>query len=135
MELVYEAEIPLVPPTTNTLYINRGRSRIKNPKHRDTMEALFDLIPEKALPPAWYLLSIEVYMKVYSKKCTKPTPGNVKKMDASNRIKALEDEISDKIHLDDRYFKKIDIEKFHSEEDRTIIRIYKIEELPTKEEK
>jgi Holliday junction resolvase RusA-like endonuclease len=128
-ELVYSAKIDLIPPTTNNLYITtKAGRRYPNPKFASLNVKIADSLPKVALNPAWYALRISLFTSIYTK--TGKNHARVKKFDASNRIKLLEDELSTAVGLDDMFFKSVTIEKYNSTEDWTFIELFHLSWLP-----
>lgn len=125
----YYTTIHDIPPTTNHMYITTktGR-RFPNPKFKQLKERIIAQMPKITIPPAWYLLKIQIHTKIYTK--TGKNPGRVRKFDISNRIKFIEDILSEVTELDDMFFQKVEIEKFDADEDMTTVELVKLSELP-----
>lgn len=116
-------DVPL-PPSDNHLYINvnwgRGRaSRVKSPEYKAWSET-FDLctrvhtklckdfIAKEASESSLLTVEIEIQM-VYERFFTKR--GTVRKLDATNRLKAICDALSRCIGIDDSHFWDVRIAK------------------------
>lgn len=95
-------------PTANNLYLSmRGKGgrimRIPSPQLRTFKESIRQLIAHKKglfrtrEGRDWYRLSIKIYMPMLTK------AGKVRRWDISNRIKALEDAITEALGLEDSF--------------------------------
>lgn len=107
-----------VPPTTNNLYISVGKRRVpskqlriyKQQVHTWYLENLSEA-KEAALylkgkgPLALHLVWFAPKVRFYTK------DGSIRRLDASNRIKACEDAISEILGINDCIFFKTGIEK------------------------
>ena len=113
------------------MYITtKNGRRFPNPKFSAVKERIATELTKKTLEPAWYELQISVFMPIYTK--AGKNPGRVKRIDSSNRIKLLEDELSKIVKLDDTFFKKVSIQKVNSDKESTEVKIFFISDLPDK---
>lgn len=119
--------LPL-PPSVNKLYFTaRGARHLsaagKVFKHQIKVAILNKLVhhPEfmEGLDDCPLSLGINVYFKTLENKgwSQGKTPDRYKKIDVSNRIKVLEDAISEALHVDDKMFFSLEVTKFQREEE------------------
>lgn len=75
-----------------------------------------------------YALSIRLYLpELLNKGWPQTTQSRYKKLDASNRIKLLEDAIVDAIGIDDSHFMQVSVEKAYGPKEETHVWIWKTE--------
>lgn len=114
-----KATLDGLPPTTNHLYVNatiEGRPRrVLSPAARkykaETLKALrlfYSRHLRLPLTPQYLAVEVVLYGQFLNK-----GDGLPKKVDATNRIKALEDCLSEWLGVDDRWFFDVTIRKRH----------------------
>lgn len=114
----YSVRLPFLPPSTNHLYVTVGKKRFPNPKLRPLHKLAAQLIRGRLDPALLYALSIAIHCPCFNK-----GNGKVKKLDASNRIKALEDWLAKGLGVDDSRFFTVTVSKFDSPDAWTDVRI------------
>lgn len=120
-----------IPPSSNNQYIQRGRFRVASVQLRafkQTFEACGvmqagAIKQAKEILKAWPSLTVHCvfnfnYTRVFTKK------GEIKRMDVSNRIKAIHDCLSELIERDDSHFFLVSAEKRVSETEEETVDIY-----------
>ena len=105
----YRVTLPFIPPSTNHLYVTVGKKRFPNPKHRKLAAIAKTLIHGRLDPTRVYALHIGIFCPCFNK-----GDGKVKKLDVSNRIKALEDWLAKGLDIDDSRFFMVHISKHDS---------------------
>ena len=105
------AVLPFLPPGVNHMYVTLMRGgkmlRVPNPKyskHKRLAEKILKSLP-RLDDTKLYWLRIELRTSCYTK------AGDVRKFDASNRVKFIEDVISKAVGVDDSRFFRVTVEK------------------------
>jgi len=117
-------EIPYKTPTINHLYWHRGNIKIMKKEAKELREKIIKLLPINEFTEA-DKLEVEVY--IFENWFTKQN--EVKKKDIMNREKFLLDSVFEGLELDDKMIFKISMSKINGNEEKTIIRIKKINEI------
>lgn len=129
-----------VPPSVNKAYINMSRGRTLSTTgrryHVDVTNLVTLTVFQEGLPPIDanqpHLLWVRIHLPIY----TKPggeAKSRYKKLDASNRIKLLEDAVCHALGIDDSCFEVVLIQKVHAtpELERTELKIFNLQEVGT----
>jgi hypothetical protein len=132
-----------IPPTSNNLYASvRGRfiKSIEGRKYDAALKLysirnfkLIDTIKAELKPND--LLKIHCYF-IFSKNRIISKKGDYKKLDVTNRIKALHDAVSDFIGIDDKQFISIMCEKIiceNQDDEQVIVTLDKCDQLNIKD--
>jgi Holliday junction resolvase RusA-like endonuclease len=138
--LKLDLTLPGVPPSVNKAYVNmaRGRtlSKVGRLYHIGVTDAVTLYVLQAAHPPMDpdqpHMLWVRVHLPIY----TKPggeAKSRYKKLDASNRIKLLEDAVCHALGIDDSCFEVVLVQKVHTtpEEERTEVKILNLQEVGT----
>lgn len=125
-----------VPPSVNKAYINMSRGRTLSTLgrlyHADVVNRVTLSVLNGDLlrmdPDQPHLLWVRVHLPIY----TKPggeAKSRYKKLDASNRIKLLEDAVCHALGIDDSCFEAVLIQKVHAlpGQERTEVKIYNLQ--------
>lgn len=138
--LKLDLTLPGVPPSVNKAYVNmaRGRtlSKVGRLYHVGVTDAVTLHVLQGGHPPMDtdqpHMLWVRVHLPIY----TKPggeAKSRYKKLDASNRIKLLEDAVCHALGIDDSCFEVVLVQKVHTtpEEERTEVKIFNLQEVGT----
>ena len=102
---IVQFEIPGHPPTTNHLFINRGRLRVNSPEYRRYEAEVAGIVLQhvdfdafRSMAEMQYELTIELQAESWLTK-----NGRVKKPDTPNLIKAVEDSLTKPMGIPDQF--------------------------------
>lgn len=113
--------IPGLPPTTNHMFLTRGRFRILSPEARKFKEMVEALVVSLQLdPPEGKLI---VAIRLHSPRWLLKDGLRIRKMDIQNREKAVIDSVFKALGVDDSSIWLISMEKVVDIEERTEITI------------
>lgn len=105
----YTAQVPM-PPSVNHLYATvRGRRVLtkEGRKYKKLVSEMFEHLGGDTMP-VWFRLIIELRLPLYFKN------GKVRKFDASNRVKVLEDAVCEGMGIDDSRVIQLVVTKQHA---------------------
>lgn len=128
MEVTFE--FPGLPPSVNNMYIagRRRGTRFKSPKAKEWDEMVKGIVSHAEFFPVGLLsMEITLYASWFTKASTEDKKV-IRKMDLSNRIKAVEDSVMSCLELDDSIVFEIFAHKVDSSEEKTVIRLLAIDE-------
>lgn len=117
----FTCSLPFLPPTTNHLFLTlKTGVRVRTKEYVRFVKNCEKLVHGTLDPDCEYELSVVVTAPIYTK------AGKLRKWDASNRVKALEDVLAERLGIDDRQFMRVVVEKRHGEDGCKVV----ITELP-----
>jgi len=127
-------DFPFIPPSTNHAYTNGafGRRTLSN-KGKAYKKLVTALVTQTvALGPAMskdrgWMIWITITTSILSKGWPKKAKNRYKTLDASNRVKLLEDAIKDGLGLDDSCTVRLIVEKLEGD-DHTRVRFWDMSE-------
>jgi Holliday junction resolvase RusA-like endonuclease len=106
-----------MPPSGNSLYFVKGGRKILSRKGRMVKQRLKSIITRTAattcIPDALFRLEIHLFFKAVENKgwCSGKAKTRYKRIDVSNRVKLLEDALSEATGVDDSLFFQVCITK------------------------
>ena len=120
-------ELPLLPPTTNHLYIGTGKGRHRHPKYIEWEKIAFPAFRLARSEIGWEHTEGQLYQLILWLEF-----GDRRRTDASNRIKAAEDVLASALEFDDQHI--VDPRALHCgvvpKKPRTLLALRAIESRP-----
>jgi Holliday junction resolvase RusA-like endonuclease len=113
--------IPGLPPTTNHLFLTRGRFRVLTPEARQYKEMVEKLVMDLQLEPPEGRLQVAI--RLHSSRWLLKDQIRIRKMDIQNREKAVIDSIFKALGVDDSNIWLISLEKVVDVEEKTEVTI------------
>jgi Holliday junction resolvase RusA-like endonuclease len=122
--------LPGLPPSTNNLYLTTGKGRrIKTPLARSwSEEAGWRMIAQRGVNRVARGADLAVAVRLYGR--WRDSAGKHRRIDASNRVKILEDVAASVLHFDDRQVYRLSVEKIEAAAERTELDIWELAEVP-----
>lgn len=129
----YRLNLPFLPPSVNKLFTTirdpeTGIIRRALTSHARKVRKLIRAMVSATLDPAClYELRIQVYLSAWTK------AGKVRRVDLTNRVKFLEDCACEALGIDDSSIFRVLLEKHDSEQERTVLELRAINDIPERE--
>lgn len=129
----YRLVLPFLPPSVNKLF-----TTIRDPETGTIRRALTSnarkvrrliraMVGATLDPDALYELHIQVYLSAWTK------TGKVRRVDLTNRVKFLEDSVCEALGIDDSRIFRVLLEKHDSAQERTVLALRAINDIPDRE--
>lgn len=113
--------LPFLPPSTNNLFVTiPNGKRVRHKAYVRFIRNCEKIIHGALDPDVQYQLTIMIEAPLFTK------AGKLRKFDASNRIKAVEDVLAKRLGIDDRQFMSVLVQKHDRAVERTVVVISKL---------